>query len=189
MAILKLLRVTMHPWTWWVIVRRSLENFVSERMNLETRRRIAAILQTFDARMHPDDSVVECPYLRLPTQEIEDRHRRNTEIRNECVDRTGRDPRQVESVTEVVGGQVRVVKHGYRPVPDPHLEASIDFSKDDVALITKAIEKHAEGALSHTLDQGFADAIDALAAGEVVEIDTELAARPKPTLLPGETPS
>lgn len=170
MTILKMMRVTMHPWVWWVIVKRALVNFRGEKQGLDLRRKIASIIKTFDDRMDPDDSVLECPYARLLSEEVRLRNLRNAEIKAECEARQdGSDPRQVSDVIE--GG--RVVKAGWKPVPKPELRVSIDYSKEEVSIIKSAIEAYAEGPIPHDQDMGFVDAVEALESAAMVEIDTE----------------
>ena len=177
MAILKLLRVSMHPFNWWAIVKRAIDAYKPEKQGMDLRRNLAEIIRVFNSRMEPDNSVVENPYAIFVTKELEERRKRNAEIEAEC-EKTGEDPRQVEPVIEGTGPTARVVKRGYQALPNPNLREVIDFSKDQVKLLKAVVEKFAEGEISHAIDQGFVDVMDALDDAEEVEIDTEKSGRP-----------
>lgn len=174
MAILKLLRVSMHPFNWWAIVKRAIDAYKPEKQGMELRRQMAEIIRVFNSRLEPDNSVVENPYGLFVTKELEERKKRNAEIMAEC-EKTGEDYRQVEPE---FGPDGRVLKRGYQALPNPDLREVIDFSRDQVRLIKAAVEKFAEGEISHAIDQGFVDSIDALDDAEEVEIDTEKSGRP-----------
>jgi len=174
MAILKLLRVSMHPFNWWAIVKRAIDAYKPEKQGMDLRRNLAEIIRVFNSRMEPDNSVVENPYAIFVTKELEERRKRNAEIEAEC-EKTGEDYRQVEPE---IGADGRIVKRGYQALPNPDLREVIDFSKDQVKLLKAVVEKFAEGEISHAIDQGFVDVMDALDDAEEVEIDTEKSGRP-----------
>lgn len=174
MAILKLLRVSMHPFNWWAIVKRAIDAYKPEKQGMELRRQMAEIIRVFNSRLEPDNSVVENPYALFVTKELEERKKRNAEIMAEC-EKTGEDYRQVGPE---FGPDGRVLKRGYQALPNPDLREVIDFTRDQIRLIKAAVEKFAEGEISHAIDQGFVDSIDALDDAEEVEIDTEKSGRP-----------
>lgn len=177
MAILKLLRVSLHPWCWWAIVKRAIDQYKPEKQGMELRRKMAEILQVFNSRLEPDNSVVENPYALFVSKELADRRARNAEIEAEC-EKTGEDPRQVEPEFDGTGPTARLVKRGYQALPNPVLREVMDFTKDQVRLIKAAVEKYAEGEISHAIDQGFCDVMDALENPTEVEVDTEKSGRP-----------
>jgi hypothetical protein len=177
MAILKLFRVSMHPFNWWAIVKRAIDSYKPEKQGMDLRRQLAEIIRVFNSRLEPDNSVVENPYGIFVTKELEERRKRNAEIEAEC-EKSGEDPRQVEPVIEGTGLAARVVKRGYQALPNPLLREMIDFNRDQVRLIKAAVEKYAEGETSHQIDQGFVDAMDALESAGEVEVDTDKTGRP-----------
>lgn len=181
MAILKLFRVSLHPWCWWVIVKNAIDAYKPEKQGMDLRRKMAEIIQVFNSRLEPDNSVVENPYGLFVTAELEQRRKRNAEIEAEC-EKSGDDPRQVEPVFE---GERRV-KRGYQALPNPALREFIDFSKEQVRLLKDAVEKHAEAGISHAIDQAFVDVMDGLEKAVEIEVDTEKTGRP--TLLGDAAP-
>lgn len=161
-----MLRVTMHPWCWWVIVRRALVDFRQgdKALGLENRRRMAGLLKTLDDGLDPDNTILESPFARLSKMEMESRATRNAELMREA----GGDIARAKAIRdEIVDG--RLVQ-GWRPLPAPHLSVSIDFVGDYIPVLKSAIEALAhEGSLNHEYDQGFIEAMDALSDAKKVE--------------------
>lgn len=159
-------RVSMHPWCWWVIVRRAIVGFRQQdrALGIENRRRIAAILKTLDDGLDPDDVILESPFARLSRAEFVARSGRNREILAEC----DGDEDLAHAVSDrLVSG---TIVRGWRPLPDPDRRLSIDFSAADLGVIENAIEALAkEDSLNHEYDQGFLAALDAIKAAETVE--------------------
>lgn len=162
-------RVSLHPFCWWVIVRRALQAYAENgTRDLESRRRLAAASRALEAGLDPDDprmAQVENPYARLQKHEVRERERNNEAILLEDPDYG------YWRKAEVVGG--RVVP-GYLPVPKPHLRHSVDLSEEHLRILERAVEAYAKNTdLDNSLSACFVDTEDALKNAEVVEVDTE----------------
>ena len=173
--IAKFKRISLHPWIWWIVVKRALASFSEGQgaPTVEQRRRLLGIEKVIDSVLDPTDpkiGVVESPFLRLSSAEIRRRERRNDEILKA-------DP--VEGYyrqDEVVDG--RVVP-GFRPVPKPELRVVVDLPEGDARVVENAVEKYAANPkLDNTINESLIAAIDGIKGAEVVEIDTEAAKKP-----------
>lgn len=170
--ILKVRRISLHPWVWWVVVRNAVVALQNrDTLSPEGRRRISALLRTIDASLDPDDSVIENPYLRLSRHELEARKRRNAEI----VAELNGDEYEAKFVQQTVDDRGRV-HAAWLPLPAPDLRVSIDVPDGEVKMLENALHEHAGRAeLKHDLDHAFVDALDAIAAGKHVSVDTAAA--------------
>lgn len=164
-AKIQLLRVSLHPWIWWMLVKRALTSFTQGEFTVENRRRMAAILAILEDGLDPDDIIFESPYARLSKHEVEARTARNSEIEKEC-ERTGADPRYIEA-SAVDGKVVR----GWMSLPKPDLRVSLSFTKEDLRVVENAVEAYARKPdIDHSFDRAFVDALDAIKAATPVEI-------------------
>ncbi len=171
MSIAKFRRISLHPWVWWIVVKRALTAFTEGERTIEQRRRLLGIEKAIDAVLDPTDhrvAVIENPYLRLHASEIERRQKHNDAILKA-------DPDDgYWAVDEVVDG--RVVPMGYHPIPKPDLRCVVDVADGDAKVLENVVEAYAKsGKVDNSVNEAMIAAWDAIHGAAMVEVDTAAA--------------
>lgn len=153
MSILKICRLTVHPYVAITIVRNALQSFTQGDLNRDSRRRMSAILKVFADTMDPEDGNFSSPYNRLPRSIIEKQEKKNAELIAKHGD-SGR------------------FEEGFAPLPAPDLRVKLDFGVEDMKVIENAVEAYAKSPqVNRGMDQAFTDAFDAIDAALRVPIE------------------
>ncbi len=173
MSIIRLQRVTMHPWIWLGVVKIAIVRHTkAPGLSMVARRKAAEVLKLLDSKWDADFNVAS-PYTRLPKRTVDAWEKRNAEILQ-------KDPVYgMFQEDEVKDG--RVVNAGWRHVPSQALKTSVDLTEAQRDYCVEAVEALAkEPEIDNTNAMGIVDAVDLLKKAEEVEIDTERVLRAVP---------
>lgn len=147
MAILRVWRVTLHPWCLWTVLRPALWRNTGGQ-TVESRRIAARANRALKSKFDPDNHKIGDPYALIATEQLV----------------------SIREMNERVGKE----SSAYSPLPNPDLRVTVDLEEDVRRFLVAAVEAFAKAPdISNELSEAVVDTLDALEGATCVEVDTE----------------
>jgi hypothetical protein len=152
--ILKLLRVSMHPWLWFTVARQAVVRN-TDSQSVERRQAAANILDAIAGLFDPDNPNITSPYSQLSSWDLQRIDGANERLRAEHGDNYRSHP-------------------DFRPLPAPLSRRELDFPSGEISFLKESIEKLARSPdVPNDMARPMLDALGAVTSAKGVEIDTE----------------
>lgn len=151
--ILKLYRVSLHPWCLYTLLRAAVNRFV-DGVTVERRKAAAEFHRALRGMFDPCDTMIESPYVQLSFFDLRERKLRNEALEAQFPDTFKSHP-------------------DYRALPNQMLRATVDLTRDAKHLCEDAMAAFAANPEARNdVAEAIIDTIDALKEATVVEVDS-----------------
>ena len=152
--ILKLLRVSMHPWLWFTVARQAVVRN-TDSQSVERRQAAANILDAIEGLFDPDNPNVSSPYSRMSSWDLDRLEAANAKLQSDHGANCRGQPED-------------------RPLPAPLARKVREFQAGEISFLKESLEKLARSPdVPNDMARPMLDALGAVTSAELVEIDTE----------------